>query len=114
MCSPMPTCFSFATNEENDPKLLKAAEQMMQALAAYTRNGMVFPVDTRLRPRGSEGELLVTPAQLAAYFEHEAQPWEALMYTKLRYVAGSRTLGAKGDRRPPAALFQRFADRLRL
>ena len=79
----------------NDPKLLKAAEQMMQALSAYTHNGMVFPVDTRLRPRGSEGELLVTPSQLAAYFEHEAQPWEALMYTKLRHVAGTRSLAQK-------------------
>ena len=98
----------FIRDEENDPKLLKAAEQIMQALSAYTRHGMVFPVDTRLRPRGGEGELLVTSAQLAAYFEHEAQPWEALMYTKLRQVAGSRTLGQKAAS-ATGALFHRFA-----
>ena len=63
---------------------------MMHALAAYTRDGTVFPVDARLRPRGGEGELLSTPAQLALYFEHEAQAWEALMYTKLRFLAGSQ------------------------
>ena len=62
----------------------------MQALAAYTRNGMVFPVDTRLRPRGGEGELLVTPVQLALYCEQAAQPWEALTYTKLRISADRR------------------------
>jgi glutamate-ammonia-ligase adenylyltransferase len=67
----------------------------VQALAAYTRDGMVFPVDARLRPRGGEGELLVTPQQLRAYFEQEAQPWEALMYTKLRFIAGSRELGER-------------------
>ncbi len=79
--------------------LTKCAEQMMHALSAYTRDGTVFSLDARLRPRGGEGELLSTPAQLAAYFEHEAQPWEALMYTKMRFLAGSQTLGerATGD-----------------
>jgi len=70
----------------------KSAERIVQALAAYTHDGAVFPVDTRLRPRGREGDLLVSPSQLAAYCAQEAQPWEALMYTKLRYLAGSRTL----------------------
>jgi glutamate-ammonia-ligase adenylyltransferase len=93
---------------ENHPQILKAAAQIMQALAAYTSSGMVFPVDTRLRPRGSEGELLVTPAQLATYFEHEAQPWEALMYTKLRHVAGAQALAQRAVA-ATGALFHRFA-----
>jgi len=67
----------------------RAAELFMQALAAYTREGTVFSIDSRLRPHGMEGELVVTPAQLSAYFAGEAQPWEALTYTKLRPVAGA-------------------------
>jgi glutamate-ammonia-ligase adenylyltransferase len=70
----------------------RAAEQLMEALTAYTRDGSVFPVDARLRPHGREGELIVTPAQLEAYFKEEAKPWEALTYLKLRYVAGDRQL----------------------
>jgi [glutamine synthetase] adenylyltransferase / [glutamine synthetase]-adenylyl-L-tyrosine phosphorylase len=100
----------FVCGEDHDREsLLKAAEQMMQALAAYTRDGMVFPVDARLRPRGGEGELLVTPTQLASYFEQEAQPWEALMYTKLRFLAGSRSLGERAAT-ATNTLFQRFAE----
>ena len=77
----------------------RLAERFMEALTAYTRDGTAFPVDTRLRPHGREGELVVTPAQLAAYFRDEAKPWEALTYLKLRYVAGDvevadRALGA--------------------
>ena len=68
---------------------------MMHALSAYTRDGTVFSLDARLRPRGGEGELLSNPTQLTAYFEHEAQPWEALMYTKMRFLAGSQTLGER-------------------
>ncbi len=70
-----------------------AAEQVMQALSAYTRDGTVFAVDTRLRPRGGEGELVSTPAQLADYFRNEASPWEALSFTKLRVVAGWQSVG---------------------
>jgi [glutamine synthetase] adenylyltransferase / [glutamine synthetase]-adenylyl-L-tyrosine phosphorylase len=99
----------FVCAEQRDlAPLMKATEQMMQALAAYTREGMVFPVDTRLRPRGGEGELLVTPTQLAVYFEQEAQPWEALMYTKLRFLAGSQSLGTRAAA-TSRDLFQRFA-----
>jgi len=99
----------FVCEEEGDRiALTKCAEQMMHALSAYTREGMVFPVDARLRPRGGEGELLVTPLQLAAYFEHEAQPWEALMYTKLRFFAGSKALGVRATAQLKT-LFERFA-----
>lgn len=86
----------------------KSAEQVMQTLSAYTQEGLVFPVDTRLRPRGAEGDLVVTPAHLESYFDGEAQPWEALTYTKIRLVAGDGELG----RRVIAIsenLFRRFA-----
>src|SRR5438552_3469863 len=100
----------FVSDPAGDLRLLtKSAEQIMQTLAAYTQDGLVFPVDARLRPHGPEGELLVTPQQLESYLSSEAQPWEALTYTKIRLVAGSAELG----RRALAAvesLFARFAD----
>src|SRR3989475_3634838 len=100
----------FVSDEVHDRgALTKAAEQMMQALAAYTRHGMVFPVDARLRPRGGEGELVVTPAQLQAYFGQEAQPWEALMYTKLRFLVGAHDLGER-TMLATKTLFRRFAE----
>ena len=68
----------------------KPPTNLMQALSAYTQDGMVFPVDARLRPQGGDGELVFSPTRLAAYFENEAQPWEALSYTKVRFVGGSR------------------------
>ena len=99
----------FVCGEEQDTlALTKAAEQLMHALAAYTRDGMVFPVDARLRPRGAEGELLVTPKQLAFYLEHEAQPWEALMYTKMRLLAGPTKLAQRASQ-AAAILFDRMA-----
>ena len=77
----------------------RAAERLTHVLSAYTREGAVFSVDARLRPRGLEGELVITPAHLASYFAGSAQPWEALSYTKLRPLVGAhdvafQTIGA--------------------
>jgi len=86
----------FVCDESGDKQaMLRAAEQLMEALTAYTRDGTVFPVDARLRPHGREGELVVTPSQLATYFKDEAKPWEALTYLKLRYVAGDTEVAAR-------------------
>jgi glutamate-ammonia-ligase adenylyltransferase len=76
----------------NNEEMRRAAERMMEALTAYTRDGTVFPVDARLRPHGREGELIVTPTQLSAYFQGEGKPWEALTYLKMRYVAGDEEI----------------------
>jgi glutamate-ammonia-ligase adenylyltransferase len=99
--------FICATSE-NREVLTKSAEQIMQSLAAYTQEGMVFAVDARLRPRGAEGDLVVTPAQLESYFAAEAQPWEALSYTKLRLIAGNAEL-ARQSSHVSESLFKRFA-----
>ncbi|MBI2677632.1 MAG: hypothetical protein HYX28_02505 [Candidatus Koribacter versatilis] len=83
----------FIHDEGTDIKAAtRAAERMMEALASYTQEGTVFAVDPRLRPRGAEGELVTTPKALAQYFATEAQAWEALTYTKLRFVTGNEAL----------------------
>jgi glutamine synthetase adenylyltransferase len=61
-----------------------------------------------LRPRGGEGELLITPTQLASYFRQEAQPWEALFYTKMRFLTGSEVV-AERALAATKHLFERFA-----
>ena len=71
------------------------AERLMHALAAYTKEGTIFAVDARLRPRGGEGELVISPEELEKYLSDEAKPWEALTYTKLRFVAGVKDIATQ-------------------
>jgi glutamate-ammonia-ligase adenylyltransferase len=68
------------------------AERLVNALSAYTKEGSIFAVDARLRPHGGEGELVVSVAQLEKYLLEEAQPWEALTYSKLRFAAGRQDI----------------------
>ncbi len=64
------------------------AERMVQILSAYTGEGVMFAVDTRLRPNGREGDLVQSEAAYKAYFESHAEAWEGIAYMKSRAVAG--------------------------
>jgi glutamate-ammonia-ligase adenylyltransferase len=99
----------FVRSEQTDKiAAIEAAQRIVQALAAYTREGTLFAVDPRLRPQGGAGELVFTPEQLGVYFANEAKAWEALSYTKLRCVAGDTTLGTSAVR-AVRKCFRRFA-----
>lgn len=67
---------------------IAAAEHLIKAMTATTDEGIVFPVDARLRPEGQSGVLVLPIASYEAYFEHRAQLWEAQALTKARPVSG--------------------------
>ena len=82
----------FVRSESTDlRRATAAAEQIIEVLTAYTSEGTVFSVDARLRPHGTQGDLVTTPTMLGEYFEREAHAWEALTYHKLRLISGSES-----------------------
>src|SRR5271157_96161 len=85
------------------------AERTIEILSSYTSDGTVFAVDTRLRPRGQEGDLVVTEDALSGYVARDAHVWEALTYLKACPVAGDRELGARAVQRLLLGVFDRFA-----
>ncbi len=87
----------------------RLAEKTIEVLSSYTKEGVVFAVDTRLRPRGLEGELVVTEDALFGYVWTAAQPWEALTYLKMLPVAGHAEVGASAAGGVAERIFQRFA-----
>jgi len=66
----------------------RVAERTIDVLASYTGEGVIFSVDTRLRPLGREGELVQTESAYKKYFAEQAQAWEAITYMKSRCVTG--------------------------
>jgi glutamate-ammonia-ligase adenylyltransferase len=64
------------------------AERMIQTLSSYTGEGLMFAIDTRLRPNGREGELVLPAAAYKAYFEGHAEAWEGISYMKAHAIAG--------------------------
>jgi glutamate-ammonia-ligase adenylyltransferase len=64
------------------------AGRLIAALGATTDAGRVFPIDTRLRPEGEHGMLVVTLSGYESYFNGRAQTWEHQALTKARVLAG--------------------------
>jgi [glutamine synthetase] adenylyltransferase / [glutamine synthetase]-adenylyl-L-tyrosine phosphorylase len=66
----------------------RVAERMVDMITAYTGSGVMFTVDTRLRPNGSAGALLQPEGAYKEYFAKHAEAWEGIAYMKARAVAG--------------------------
>ncbi|MES1258167.1 MAG: glutamine-synthetase adenylyltransferase [Acidobacteriota bacterium] len=69
------------------------AERLINVVSAYTGDGVVFTIDTRLRPNGREGPLVQTVGAYKKYFESRAEAWEGISYMKARTVAGDLERG---------------------
>jgi len=65
------------------------AERVIQTLGAYTGEGVLFTIDTRLRPNGREGDLVQSECAYKSYFGAHAEAWEGIAYMKSRGVAGN-------------------------
>jgi glutamate-ammonia-ligase adenylyltransferase len=64
------------------------AGRLIAALSATTNAGRVFPIDTRLRPEGDHGVLVITRSGYESYFSGRAQTWEHQALTKARVISG--------------------------
>jgi glutamate-ammonia-ligase adenylyltransferase len=86
----------FVIPDQAKPQLdqwTRTAERMIDVLTSYTGEGVIFAVDTRLRPLGREGELVQTESQYNKYFAEQAQAWEGITYMKSRCIAGDAGQG---------------------
>ncbi|MCX6591993.1 MAG: glutamine-synthetase adenylyltransferase [Acidobacteria bacterium] len=83
----------FVVPDAEAPRLeqwTKAAEKIIDLLTAYTGDGSMFAVDTRLRPGGRDGALVQTEQTVKQYFEERAEAWEGIAYMKARAAGGDR------------------------
>jgi glutamate-ammonia-ligase adenylyltransferase len=86
----------------------RTAERLIQVLSSHTSEGLLFAVDTRLRPRGREGELVESSRFVEDYFRLRAEPWEAITYMKSRAIAGA----VAGDVERGTELLTQVQDRI--
>ena len=75
------------------------------------REGFLYKIDTRLRPSGSQGALVVSLDALRAYHAREAALWERQALLKARHVAGDAAVARQAIEEVVApALFRPSAD----
>ncbi|MBI5901969.1 MAG: bifunctional [glutamate--ammonia ligase]-adenylyl-L-tyrosine phosphorylase/[glutamate--ammonia-ligase] adenylyltransferase [Deltaproteobacteria bacterium] len=77
----------------NHEFFVKLAQRTISALTLRTREGFAFNVDTRLRPSGGSGALVISRDALLKYHMEKTQVWERQAFIKARPVAGDLALG---------------------
>ncbi len=77
------------------PFWTSVVERMINVISSYTQEGVIFTVDTRLRPMGRDGELVQTESSYKRYFTERAEAWEGIAYMKARAVAGDLQRGTR-------------------
>ncbi len=94
------------------------ARRAIAILSENTADGFVFRVDTRLRPNGDSGPLVVSLSMLEEYFYAQGREWERFAWLKGRVIASSAFAGDEARARDEAALdrvvqpfvFRRYVD----
>jgi glutamate-ammonia-ligase adenylyltransferase len=93
----------------------RLAQRLTAALSVPTASGPLYAVDTRLRPSGAQGPLVVSTEAFARYQRESAWTWEHMALTRARPIFGSaagrgevqgivdRVLGGDRPRRDVAA-----------
>jgi [glutamine synthetase] adenylyltransferase / [glutamine synthetase]-adenylyl-L-tyrosine phosphorylase len=84
----------------------RLARRLTGMLSDATEDGFVFRVDTRLRPNGESGPLVVPMPMLEQYFYEQGREWERFAWLKARTVADSGLAGADARRLDEAMLHE--------
>lgn len=71
----------------------RLASRIISVLSIPTSEGVAFAIDTRLRPSGEKGLLVVTLSSFREYHRTTSKLWEKQALIKARPVAGSPDLG---------------------
>ena len=82
----------------------RAARKLCGTLSDVTEDGFVFRVDTRLRPNGDAGPLVVNLPMLENYFYEQGREWERFAWVKALVIADSGLAGDAARRADEAQL----------
>ncbi len=74
---------------------MRLGQRLTTWLSSQTSSGIVYEIDTRLRPNGESGMLAISLDGFRDYEEKSAWIWEHQALTRARFVAGDAALGAR-------------------
>ncbi len=77
----------------NEQFVTEVVKRILKALGTAASTSPLYAVDTRLRPHGASGPLVVTLDTFRSYFEQAAQPWERLALTRSRVIFSNGGFG---------------------
>ena len=111
--------FAFPANGEtrggrrplpNEAFFTRLCRHLIQAIGENTADGFVFRVDTRLRPYGDGGPLVMSFDHMEDYYQNQGREWERYALIKAAVVAGDLEAGRGLLRRLRPFVYRRYLD----
>ncbi|MDQ2989778.1 MAG: bifunctional [glutamate--ammonia ligase]-adenylyl-L-tyrosine phosphorylase/[glutamate--ammonia-ligase] adenylyltransferase, partial [Pseudomonadota bacterium] len=94
--SDLDVIFLFDDDDQEAPgNYAKLAQRFITWMTAHTSAGILFDVDTALRPDGASGMLVSSVAAFERYQDSAAWVWEHQALTRARFCAGDAAIGAR-------------------
>lgn len=88
----------------------RVAQSLIRLLDQATDDGFALRVDTRLRPFGQSGPLVVGLTAFEAYLVQHARDWERYAYVKARLVTGEPHASSVFDEILTPYVYRRYLD----
>jgi glutamate-ammonia-ligase adenylyltransferase len=82
-----------ASSINNNVFYVRAGQRIIHILTSFTRFGILYSADLRLRPQGNKGPLVATISAFERYQDSEAWTWEHQAIIRARFIAGDRVIG---------------------
>ncbi len=98
-----------SADEDAAERFARIAQRVLRLVGMPHGEGPGYDLDTRLRPSGKSGLLVVSLEAFAHYQSQCAEPWEHQALVKARACAGDAHLGARVIEVACAAAFERDA-----
>lgn len=93
--SDLDVIFLYRDDDQDAPALYaKLAQRFITWMTTHTPAGILFDVDTALRPDGASGLLVSSLSSFQKYQSESAWIWEHQALTRARYCAGDAEIGA--------------------
>jgi glutamate-ammonia-ligase adenylyltransferase len=94
--SDLDVIFLFDDDDDMAPSnYAKLAQRFITWMTTHTPAGMLFDIDTALRPDGASGMLVSSVAAFERYQQSSAWLWEHQALTRARFCAGDADIGAR-------------------
>ena len=94
--SDLDVIFLFDDDDQEAPgNYAKLAQRFITWMTAHTSAGILFDVDTALRPDGASGMLVSSVAAFERYQDTAAWAWEHQALTRARFCAGDAAIGTR-------------------
>ncbi len=94
----------------NEEFFLHLARRLIRSLAQHTEDGFVFRVDTRLRPFGDSGPLVLCADAAEEYYENYGRQWERYAMIKARAAAGDIEAGNELIKHLKPFVYRKYLD----